>query len=107
MFDILTIFLYRDFITEEDESVSVTVSREQGSFGEVSAIYFVSGGTAVFGQDFTVTDALGVVTFGQNQDTAVININIINDNIPEVDEEFCVQLRLPEGGAVLGNITMS
>lgn len=88
-------------------SVGVTVSREQGAFGQVSAIYFVSGGTAVLGQDFTVADALGVVVFEQDQDSAVININIVNDNIPEVDEEFCIQLRLPQGGATLGNLTMS
>lgn len=85
----------------------MTISREQGAFGRVSALYFVTGGSAVLGQDFTVTDPLGEVVFEQNQATAVVNINIVNDNIPELGEEFCVQLRLPQGGATLGNITTS
>ena len=31
-------------------------------------------------------------------------ISIIDDNIPELEEEFCVSLILPEGGAVIGDI---
>lgn len=87
--------------------MGVTVTREQGAFGRVSAIYFVSSGTAVLGQDFNLADPLGEVVFEQGQDVATISINIIDDNVPEVDEEFCVQLRLPQGGATLGNVTTS
>lgn len=92
---------------EETGSVGVVISREEGAFGRVSALYFVTGGSAVLGQDFTVTDPLGEVVFEQDQTTAVININIVDDNVPELEEEFCVQLRLPQGGALLGNITTS
>ena len=99
--------LCRDTVLEGVGSVGVVISREQGSFGQVSAIYFVSGGTAVLGQDFTVSDSLGEVVFLQDQDTAVVNIAIVNDDLPEIDEEFCIQLRLPQGGATLGNVTTS
>ena len=88
-------------------TLGVVVSREEGAFGRVSAFYFVNSGTAVSGQDFSISVPFGEVVFEQNQDTAVININIINDDIPEVDEEFCVLLSSPQGGATLGNITSS
>lgn len=99
--------MYRDIITEGVGTVGVVVSREQGAFGRVSAFYFVNSGTAVSGQDFSISVAFGEVVFEQNQDTAVININIINDNTPEVDEEFCVVLSSPQNGATLGNVTTS
>ena len=98
---------YREVITEGIGTVGVVVSREQGAFGRVSAFYFVNSGTAVSGQDFSIGVAFGEVVFEQNQDTAVINVNIIDDDIPEVDEEFCVLLSSPQGGATLGNITTS
>ena len=88
-------------------TVGVVVSREQGTFGHVSATYFVNSGTAVNEQDFSISVPFGEVVFEQDQDTAVINVNIIDDNIPEVDEEFCVLLSSPQGGATLGNITTS
>lgn len=92
---------------ENAGTLGVVVSREEGAFGRVSAFYFVNSGTAVSGQDFSISVPFGEVVFEQNQDTAVININIINDDIPEVDEEFCVLLSSPQGGATLGNITSS
>ena len=99
--------LYRDVITESVGTVGVVVSREQGAFGRISAFYFVNSGTAVSGQDFSISVPFGEVVFEQDQDTAVISINIIDDNIPEIDEEFCVLLSSPQGGATLGNITTS
>ena len=99
--------LYREVITEGAGTVGVVVSREQGAFGRVSAFYFVNSGTAVSGQDFSIGAAFGELVFEQNQDTAVINVNIIDDDIPEVDEEFCVLLSSPQSGATLGNITTS
>lgn len=94
-------------VMENAGTLGVVVSREEGAFGRVSAFYFVNSGTAVSGQDFSISVPFGEVVFEQNQDTAVININIINDDIPEVDEEFCVLLSSPQGGATLGNITSS
>ena len=101
------IVLCRESVMEGVGSVGVVITREQGAFGRVSVVYFLSGGTAVRGQDFTVSDSLAEVVFESGEDTAVINIGIVDDDIPEVDEEFCVQLRLPGGGATLGNVTTS
>ena len=86
-------------------NVDVVVSREEGAFGRVSALYFVNSGTAVSGQDFSVSVPVGEVVFDQDQDRAVISVNIIDDEIPEVEEEFCILLSSPRGGASLGNTT--
>ena len=45
--------------------------------------------------------------FTSGQSEGVINITIMNDAIPEQDENFCVQLSLPGGGATLGNVPQS
>lgn len=45
--------------------------------------------------------------FGPGESERILSITINNDDQPEVDEEFCVILSLPEGGAILGNITES
>lgn len=47
------------------------------------------------------------LVFSSGQLERVINVTVIDDVIPEVDERFCVQLSLPEGGATLGSIPQS
>lgn len=36
-----------------------------------------------------------------------IPINVFDDNVPEINEEFCVQLFTPTGGAELGSVNES
>lgn len=55
----------------------------------------------------THTHTTQELTFANGQSRVSLNITIINDSLPEDDEEFCVCLNLPEGGAILGNITRS
>lgn len=55
----------------------------------------------------TATNTLQELVFSPGQLEREINITIIDDAIPEVDESFCVQLSLPEGGATLGRIPQS
>ena len=39
---------------------------------------------------------------GDSEESVVVSI--VDDDVPELDEVFCVSLILPEGGAVLGDI---
>ena len=39
---------------------------------------------------------------GDSQEDVVINI--VDDNLPELNEVFCISLALPEGGAVVGEV---
>ncbi len=82
------------------------ILRVQGSVGRVSIVYFVTDRLAMNRQDFVV-DQLVELVFSQGQTRRVVAIAITDDNLPEVDEQFCVQLQLPRFGAVLGNITTS
>lgn len=82
------------------------IFREQGLVGQVSVVYFVTNGRAINGEDFSVAQVDELV-FSPGQAERTVAIAITNDVLPEVDEEFCVQLQLPRNGAVLGNITTS
>lgn len=86
--------------------VSVVIDREQGVFGEVSVVYSISTVSAS-SADYRLEPDVGELTFAAGQSQRTLNIGIVNDNGPEIEEEFCVGLTLPRFGAVLGNITTS
>ena len=86
--------------------LNVVISRDQGVFGQVSVVYFISTGSAT-SNDFSLTPDVGELTFSPGQLQRSLDIMIVNDNEAEIAEDFCVGLRLPRFGAVLGNITTS
>ena len=86
--------------------VEIVISREQGVFGDISVVYFIMNQQAVNGEDFQF-EPLDDVVFVDGQQNSTLVIPIIDDQVPEVEEDFCVGLRLPRGGAILGNITSS
>lgn len=93
-------------VPEDVGSVDIIISREEGAFGEVSAVYNIINSQARNGEDFSVVPVDNVV-FPDGQSQFTLNIPIFNDTLPEVEEEFCVELRLPRGGVLLGNTTTS
>jgi len=60
--------------------------------------------SALYGLDYTISST--EITLLNGQSEKIIPLSIINDNIPEPDEQFLVHL-LPQidGGAILGNVT--
>lgn len=100
-------FIQESYTVPEDVgSVDIVVARQQGTFGQVSVVYFVSGVEAVNGQDFVI-EPVDALVFVPGQPNITLSIPITDDSLPEIEEGFCVGLRLPRDGAILGNITMS
>lgn len=100
-------FLQDSYMVQEDVgTVDILISREQGTVGQVSVVYFITNQQATNGEDFMV-EPLDDVVFAAGQASSTLSIPIMDDSEPEIEEEFCVGLRLPRDGAILGNITMS
>lgn len=100
-------FLQESYLVQEDTgAVDIVIAREQGTIGRVSVVYFVGNLQAMNGQDFMV-EPVDAVVFETGQASAILTILINNDSEPEIEEQFCVGLRLPRDGAILGNITAS
>ncbi len=88
-------------VTEKDGSVTLTVTRANGSDGEITVKYATSDGTAIAGQDYTATQ--GTLTFAHDDLTKEIQVFVTDDSLgSESDETFNVDLTDPTGGAVLG-----
>ena len=86
--------------------INITIARQQGTVGVVSVIYFSSNGLALNGEDYVV-DPVNEISFSNGQSEVTLSVRIEDDDIPEVDEDFCLGLRLPRNGAVIGNISQS
>ncbi|XP_039615272.1 adhesion G-protein coupled receptor V1 [Polypterus senegalus] len=76
------------------------VIRLAGTFGKIVIDWMATPVSASF-EDFT--PANGTLVFTDGQDTAVIEITIVDDNIIEFSETFNVSLTRISGGARLGN----
>ncbi|GGD95122.1 Calx-beta domain-containing protein [Paenibacillus nasutitermitis] len=86
-------------INETDGTISLKVSRVNGSSGAVTVDYTTSDGTAAAGEDYTSVS--GTLTFASGEWTKTITVPILNDNDEEGDEQFTVTLSNPTGGAKL------
>ncbi len=86
--------------------VVVEVTRIRGLFGSISVEYSINEDTAISSSDYEPAQAgtglTGMLSFETGQDTALINITIVNDQIPERDERFAVVLMNAIGGAEIG-----
>jgi ribosomal protein L35AE/L33A len=89
-------------VDEDDGSITVTVTREDGADGEVSVRCASSNGTATAGDDYIQT----ITTLSwDDQDDGVETciVPILNDEIFEdPDETFSLTLSNPTGGAAIG-----
>lgn len=86
---------------ENSEEASLIVERTEGDLGRVSIDYYTVNGTAEAGTDYRA--ASGTLIFGDNQDSAVIKVLLINDNLQEDDKTFTIHLYNVTGGASVGN----
>ncbi|KAL4228132.1 hypothetical protein ACF0H5_013567 [Mactra antiquata] len=101
----VAIFTTDDSIVSVDEvssNISLTVMRDRGTFGDVSVYFYAQSlvaGTNL-GLDYRINPQ--EIIFLNGEKTKQINIEIINDDIPEPDEVFEVILSNPKNGLVLG-----
>lgn len=87
-------------VDENDISVVVTISRANGSSGEVRVDYNTADFTAVADEDYQ--SASGVLTFADGQTSRTIVVTILNDMVFEGEETFRVLLSNVQNGAAIG-----
>jgi len=87
-------------VNESAGSVTITVQRIDGGYGDVSVDYAVSNGSAINGNDYSVTD--GTLYFSNGEMSQTISIDITDDTLDENTETFSVILSNPIS-ATLGN----
>ncbi|XP_030367415.1 adhesion G-protein coupled receptor V1 [Strigops habroptila] len=83
---------------EGPQSITLFVRRIQGTLGNITVYWEISSESDITG-DFLRTE--GSVVIADQQSTAEINIYLLPDDIPELDENYVVQLISVEGGADL------
>jgi hypothetical protein len=87
---------------ETDGTISIDVSRVQGSDGQVTIDYEDQGVTAVSGVDYLPVS--GTLIFADGVATQSVVMTLVDDTDFEAIETFEVQLFSPGGGASLGAI---
>jgi hypothetical protein len=86
------------FSVAEGGTVTLTVTRTNGSTGAVSVNYSTLGGTAVAGRDFTSVS--GTLTFANNDSgSKTFTVATVANNSFEPNKTFSVQLSGATGGA--------
>lgn len=88
------------YVEENIGSVKIPVLRRSGFDSSVGIHYEVIFNIAST-EDIIQRD--GALTFGQNETLKYITINIIDDGVPELIEDFSVKLTKPLGGVTIGN----
>jgi hypothetical protein len=84
---------------ENSGNAALVVRRSGIDSGTVIVHYSTSDGTAAAGSDYVATS--GDLTFPPGgPPEQIVNVPLINDNIPEGTENFTVTLSLPSGGTL-------
>ena len=93
------------FTVNEDGTpvIAVTLTRTNGSDGEVGVTISLTDGTATSGDDYTNTPL--AVTFADGETIQTVEIPIIDDAIYDEGETINLTLGEPTGGASLGAAT--
>ncbi|MFN6010713.1 MAG: Calx-beta domain-containing protein, partial [Microcystis sp.] len=89
-----------NYTVNENGTANITLTRTNGSDGEVSVILTPSNGSAVAGDDYTNTPI--TITFANGEISKTVTIPINNDTIYEPTETVNLTLSNPTGGATLG-----
>ena len=88
-------------VDENAGSITVTVTRTEGSAGDVSIDYATADGIATAGMDYE--SASGTLSFIDGETSQMFTVTILDDALVEGDESFTVTLSNPTGGAGLGS----
>ncbi|GFR83307.1 G-protein coupled receptor 98-like, partial [Elysia marginata] len=81
----------------------ILIKRGPGAFGPLSVGYTVTINSGQFTGD--INTEVGTIDFADRQTTAVLVLEVVNDDTPEVEETFTLTLQEPPGDAILGAIT--
>ncbi|XP_048838820.1 adhesion G-protein coupled receptor V1 [Brienomyrus brachyistius] len=93
-----------DFEVNETQRVLTLVAyRNGGSYGNVSLFFYAQNLEAQLGLDFNVTSSILHFADGERQKS--IDVQIIDDSVPEGDENFQLILSNPSFGLQLGHNT--
>jgi len=94
------------FRVNEGETAAISLTRSGGTFGSVSVQYNIVDGRAIGGTDYDLSLRSGTVIITAGMSAGDILIPITNDSIPELQEDFTIQISLVPGSvATLGAIT--
>ncbi|KAM8777301.1 adhesion G-protein coupled receptor V1 [Rhynchonycteris naso] len=80
-----------------NESVPLTLIREKGTYGMVTVTFEVEDGPNPPEED--LSPVKGNITFPPGRATVIYNLTVLDDEVPENDEIFLIQLKSVEGGA--------
>ncbi|MCW9000717.1 MAG: hypothetical protein OQK04_18545, partial [Kangiellaceae bacterium] len=89
-------------IGEASGDLTVTVTRTNGSFGEVSVDLSVTGGSATQDVDYRIADSQ--LTFLDGEVSRTVSILVFDDSDYEGEENFTLQLTNLSGDASLGSV---
>ena len=92
-----------NYTVNENETSNITLTRTNGSDGEVGVILTPSNGSAIAPDDYTNTPI--TVTFANGENSKTVTIPINNDTFNEPTETVNLALSNPTGGATLGTQT--
>ena len=87
-------------IAEDGGSVTLTITRSDGSLGAASATLNVAPGTGVDATDFTLGSS--TVEFAEGETTKTVTVAIADDTVDESDETLTISLAPVVGQAVIG-----
>jgi cytochrome oxidase Cu insertion factor (SCO1/SenC/PrrC family) len=88
-------------VQENAGTVSITVTRTGGSFGEVSVNYATSNGSAIAGSDYTAGS--GTLVFADSVMSRTFDISVVDDTVYEGTETFTVSLSGVSADASIGS----
>lgn len=94
------------FLTESRNPYTLTVLRDQGTFGVEQVNYFVELRSSVSADDFNITGFDGreqTLVFGDGVREQNITIYITNDSSPEGDETLKITLTRNSGDTIIGD----
>jgi hypothetical protein len=90
-------------VEENQGTITIPVTRKGGSYGTVSASYFITNGSAIRDKDYQVTE--GKLTWlAGDMSPKSIEITLIDDDYLEGNELFTVTLSNPTNGAELSGV---
>ncbi|XP_048584248.1 adhesion G-protein coupled receptor V1 isoform X2 [Nematostella vectensis] len=78
-------------VSEDVGTVNMTVKRNKGDIGRLSANYSVTSSSAMPGQDYEAMS--GVLEFADKEQTKKLTLKVLQDVSPELDETILVQLQ--------------
>ena len=87
-------------VNEADTYFEASVVRRGGDVGDVSVAFRTADASAKSGSDYIAIS--GTLHFLEGEREKVIRVQILDDDLPEADEELAIVLFNATGGAVLG-----